>query len=213
MRNNHQVSSRRFNKGFTLLEMLVAISIFALLSLTAYQVLQGVLRSGEISKVHSESLTQLQRAMLIIEQDFTQIVARASRDESDNQDELRVMTAGRSLFESEDQGIEFNRLGWQNPLNLLPRSNVLRVRYRLQEGQLQRLYFLHPDLVVGQEPQVQVLLNDIETLSFRFWNDGWQSTWEPEKTLPRGIEITFSNKQYSEIRRVFLISESEVIKQ
>ena len=207
MRNNHCLSA----KGFTLLEVLVAIAIFAVLSLAAYQVLQGVLRSGEISKEHSASLTQLQRAMLIIEQDFTQIVARRSRDESVEEDKLRVITAGDSLFESEDQGIEFTRLGWANPLGLLPRSDLLRVRYRLKEGQLQRLYFLYPDLVAGQEPQMQVLLNDIEKLSFRFWNSGWQESWASANKLPKGIEIKFTSKQYSEIRRAFLIPEGEVI--
>ncbi|MFT6985738.1 MAG: general secretion pathway protein J [Psychromonas sp.] len=214
MRNNQRLlSAASRSRGFTLLEVLVAISIFALLSLTAYQVLQGVLRSGEISKEHSESLTKLQRAMLIIEQDFTQIVARASRDGGGEEEKLRVITAANSLFGSEDQGIEFNRLGWQNPLNLLPRSNVLRVRYRLQEGQLQRLYFLYPDRVTGQEPEVQVVLDDIEKLSFRFWNDGWQSKWESDTKLPTGIEISFTSKQYSEIRRAFLISSGEVVEQ
>lgn len=207
MRNNHF----SLTKGFTLLEVLVAIAIFAVLSLAAYQVLQGVLRSGEISKEHSNSLTELQRAMLIIEQDFTQIVARTSRDESVEEDELSVISAGESLFESEDQGIEFTRLGWANPLGLLPRSDLLRVRYRLKEGQLQRLYFLYPDLVSGQEPQEQVLLNDIEKLSFRFWNNGWQSSWTSAKKLPKGIEINFTSKRYSEIRRAFLVAESEVI--
>ena len=207
MRNNHS----SLTKGFTLLEVLVAIAIFALLSLTAYQVLQGVLRSGELSKEHSESLTELQRAMLIIEQDFTQIVARTSRDDGVEEDELSVITSGDALFESEDQGIEFTRLGWANPLGLLPRSDLLRVRYRLKEGQLQRLYFLYPDLVAGQEPQEQVLLNDIEKLSFRFWNNGWQDGWTSAKKLPRGIEINFTSKGYSEIRRAFLVAEGEVI--
>ena len=207
MRNNHGSLS----KGFTLLEVLVAIAIFALLSLAAYQILQGVLRSGEISKEHSDSLTELQRAMLIIEQDFTQIVARTSRDESVDQEQLRVITAGDGLFESEDQGIEFTRLGWANPLNLLPRSEILRVRYRLREGQLQRLYFLYPDLVAGQEPQQQVLLKDIEKLSFRFWNSGWQSRWTSADSLPRGIEINFTSQRYAEIRRAFLLAEGEVV--
>jgi len=199
------------NRGFTLLEVLVAIAVFAVLSLAAYQVLQGVLRSGEISKEHHNSLTSLQRAMLIIEQDFTQIVARISRDEGGEPDKLRVLTAGDRLFESEEQGIEFTRLGWANPLSLLPRSDLLRVRYRLQEGQLQRLYFLYPDLVAGQEPQIQVLLDNIEKLSFRFWNKGWQSSWRSSVKLPPGIEINFTSTQYGEIRRVFLLAESEAL--
>ena len=70
----------RNKKGFTLLEVLIAIAIFAILSLAAYEVLHGVLRSSEISKQHSESLTELQRAMMIIEQDFSQITYRISRD-------------------------------------------------------------------------------------------------------------------------------------
>ena len=196
----------RNNKGFTLLEVLVAIAIFAMLSLAAYQILQGVLRSGEISKEHSNALTELQRAMLIIDQDFSQITYRLSRDENVEEEELQVMSAGESLFESEDQGIEFTRLGWTNPFDLLPRSELLRVRYRLKEGQLQRLYFLYPDLQVGDEPQEQVLLNDVETLSFRFWDGSWQDSWTSTDSLPGGIEISFTTKKYSEIRRVFIIS-------
>lgn len=198
-------------KGFTLLEVLVAIMIFALLSLAAYQVLQGVLRSSEISKAHSERLTELQRAMLIIEQDFTQIVARKSRQEGADKKELRALTTGKGLFSSQDQGIEFSRLGWANPLDLLPRSNILRVRYILRDGQLQRLYFLYPDTVSGQQPEVQVLLKDIEKLSFRFWNNGWKESWLPAESVPQGIEINFTSKYFADIRRVFLVSSGEVM--
>lgn len=199
-------------QGFTLLEVLIAISIFALMSMVSYQVLQGVIRSGEISKKHSDKLLKIQRAMLMIEQDFTQIIARTSRDESKTSDEVRVLTVGKSLFESQDEGIEFTRLGWSNPLDLLPRSNLLRVRYRLMDGELQRLYFLYPDIVAGQEPEVQVLLTDIETLNFRFWNDGWKTSWDESNKLPRGIEIRFSSKQFGDLNRMFLIPESEVTK-
>lgn len=209
---NHNRAGKKSGKGFTLLEVLVAIMIFALLSLAAYQVLQGVLRSGEISKAHSERLTELQRAMLIIEQDFTQIVARKSRQEGVDKGDLRTLTVGNEVFSSQDQGIEFNRLGWANPLGLLPRSNILRVRYILRDGQLQRLYFLYPDTVSGQEPEMQVLLNDIEELSFRFWNNGWKSSWSPAEKLPEGIEINFTSKHFADIRRVFLVSPGEVVK-
>lgn len=200
----------RNKKGFTLLEVLIAIAIFAILSLAAYEVLHGVLRSSEISKQHSESLTELQRAMMIIEQDFSQITYRISRDENVEEEELKALSVGASMFDSEDQGIEFIRLGWSNPFDLLPRSELLRVRYRLKEGQLQRLYFLYPDIQAGEEPQMQVLLNDIEKLSFRFWDGDWKDTWVGSESLPEGVEINFSSKQYSEIRRVFLVSAANI---
>lgn len=198
-------------RGFTLLEVLIAISIFALMSIAAYQILQGVIRSGELSKKHSDELVAIQRAMLIIEQDFTQIVARASRDENVDSDELSALSYGKSLYDSEDEGVEFTRLGWTNPLNLLPRSNLLRVRYRLFEGQLQRQYFLYPDIIAGQESETQVLLDDIETLKFRFWSNGWKTTWNEKSKLPAGIEISFTSKHFGEIKRMFLIAASEVV--
>ncbi|PKF61454.1 type II secretion system protein GspJ [Psychromonas sp. psych-6C06] len=201
-------ASRRI-QGFTLLEVLIAISIFALMSMAAYQVLQGVIRSGELSKRHSDNLIQIQRAMLIIEQDFTQIIARASRDESGDSENIRLLTAGKSRFDSEDEGIEFTRLGWANPLNLLPRSNLVRVRYRLFDGQLQRQYFLYPDIVAGQKPETQILLEDVEKLSFRYWSEGWKTSWNDGKKLPTGIEISFTSKQFGEISRMFLVSESK----
>ena len=179
--------------------------------MASYQILQGVIRSGEISKRHNDNLVKIQRAMLIIEQDFTQIVSRNSRGGTGaDSDSVIVIRVGESLFESEDQGIEFNRLGWINPLNLLPRSNISRVRYRLFEGQLQRQYFLYPDIVSGQKPETQVLLDDIESLSFRFWSDGWQKNWSDLSNLPSGIEISFTSKQFADIKRMFVIPESGV---
>jgi len=198
------------SQGFTLVEILVAIAIFAMLSFAAYQILQGVLRSGEISREHDQNLKEIQRGMLLIERDFVQMVARTSRIEGTDDEDLQVLYVGDEVLDSEYEGIEFNRLGWFNPLNLLPRSNVLRVGYRVQDSQLQRLYYLHPDTISGEEPEQQVILNDIEGLSFRFWDDTWVTSWSSTSALPTGIEITINSKHYGELRRVFVLAASEV---
>ncbi|MCK5819557.1 MAG: type II secretion system minor pseudopilin GspJ [Psychromonas sp.] len=192
--------------GFTLIEIIIAIAIFAALSLAGYQILQGVIRSNDISKVHNANLHKLQRSMLIIEQDFTQIVARKLRDETIEQDQQGLLRWGNGLFSSTDQGIEFTRLGWSNLLNILPRSNLLRVRYLLIDGNLERQYFLYPDIIAGQEPYKQILFSDVSKLSFRFWDKKWIDTWSKKNSLPEGIEISFTSKKYGVIRRLFIIS-------
>ncbi|WP_236546813.1 type II secretion system minor pseudopilin GspJ [Psychromonas sp. L1A2] len=209
MLNNRNYQYKK-NSGFTLIELLIAIAIFAVLSFAAYQILQGVLRSGEISKEHDHNLVEIQRGMLLIERDFVQMVARASRTGSTDDENLQVLYAGKNTLDSDYQGIEFNRLGWANPLNLLPRSNILRVGYRVQEGQLQRLYYLHPDTISGKEPEQQVILHDIENLTFRFWGDDWVSSWNSSSEIPTGIEITITSKHYGELRRVFILPNSVV---
>ncbi len=207
---NNKSYQHKKNSGFTLIELLIAIAIFAVLSFSAYQILQGVLRSGQISKEHDQNLVEIQRGMLLIERDFVQMVARNSRTGNTDDADLQVLYTGQNTLDSDYQGIEFNRVGWANPLNLLPRSNILRVGYRVQEGQLQRLYYLHPDTVSGEEPEQQVILHDIENLTFRFWDDDWVSSWNSSSEIPTGIEMTITSKHYGELKRVFILPNSVV---
>jgi len=203
-------NSRQRAQGFTLLEILIAIAIFASLSLAAYQILQGVLRSDQISKAHDQSLTDLQRGMLLIERDFLQMVARKSRFNGLEGDKRKVLYAGVGVVDSDSQGIEFNRLGWTNPFNLLPRSTLLRVGYRVQNQQLQRVYSLYPDVASDENDYEQVLLDNVEALTFRFWNNGWVDTWSDDDALPSGIEMTIESQRYGEIKRVFVLPSSDV---
>lgn len=206
--NHHH---QRKKRGFTLIEVLIAIAIFSTLSLAAYQILQGVLRSGEISRVHDQRLIEIQRGMLLIERDFVQMVARASRSTGVESANLKALYTGKGVLDSDYEGIEFNRLGWTNPLNLLPRSNVVRVGYRVQEEQLQRVYFLYPDAVSGEKPEQQIIFNNIENLTFRYWSKGWKTTWTKSKEIPEGIEITIVSKHYGELKRVFMLPKSHVL--
>ncbi|MBB1273868.1 type II secretion system minor pseudopilin GspJ [Psychromonas sp. SR45-3] len=207
---NHKYHQQVKQNGFTLIEILIAIAIFATLSLAAYQILQGVLRSGEISREHDKHLVEIQRGMLLIERDFVQMVARISRTGNAEDEKLQVLYVGKKVLDSDSEGIEFNRLGWTNPLNLLPRSTILRVGYRVKNNQLQRLYYLHPDIVAGEKPEQQVILNDVDSLSFRFWDDDWIDTWNADKTIPKGIEMTINSQHYGELKRVFILSDSTV---
>lgn len=68
---------RALQRGFTLVEMLLAIALFAMLSLTALAVFRGVLKNDEITQRKSTQLTQLQRALAIVERDFAHAQARA----------------------------------------------------------------------------------------------------------------------------------------
>ena len=205
LKNKHK------NTGFTLIEVLIAITIFSTLSFAAYQILQGVLRSGDISKVHDLRLIEVQRGMLLIERDFVQMVARSSRLDSSQQDEKTpLLLVGQGVLSSDSQGIEFNRIGWTNPLNLLPRSNIVRVGYRLKDEQLQRLYYLYPDLASGGIAEQQVILTGVEKITFRFWKEGWINHWNSSDTIPTGIEMTIVSRYYGKLKRVFMLPNAQV---
>ncbi|MFT5879961.1 MAG: general secretion pathway protein J [Moritella sp.] len=195
--------------GFTLIEMMIAIAIFAMLSLGAYQVLQGVLRSDEISLERGLVLKKLQRAMLIVGRDMQQMNARNNRSD----DELTAMPlqVGKFMFDSDDDGIAFVRSGWRNPLSQLPRSSLQRVSYRLKDNNLERLSYVYLDPSIGEEPKIQILLRDVEKLSFEFYQaDKWTDVWTDKKNIPAGIRINLTLARFGDINRSFLLSEATV---
>jgi len=127
-------------KGFTLLEVLIAVSITAMIGVASTQLLSNVIDSKQASEVRSEQLVSLQRFNMVVSRDIEQLINRSIRDEyGDKQASL--------LLDSGDFPIEFTRAGWRNsPVSRDPRAELQRVAYRLEpidsdvcEPALQRL--------------------------------------------------------------------------
>jgi general secretion pathway protein J len=192
------------HQGFTLLEVLIAIAIFSLISLSSFTIFDSVLKGDRASKQKSERHNELQRAFLIIERDITQIARRSARLNGESPQSKLIQSAEDS-FTSEEQAIAFVRHGWTNPGLLLPRSDMQAVAYRLVDETLERLHFNFVDAVVGEEPKVRPLMKDVTKVAFEFY-DGkkWQEAW-PGNALPFAIAIELDTIDYGIIRRQFLV--------
>ncbi|KGJ94323.1 type II secretion system minor pseudopilin GspJ [Colwellia psychrerythraea] len=192
-------------QGFTLLEVLIAIAIFSVVSLASFTIFDTVLRGDENSKMRSERQNELQRAFLLMERDFTQIAKRNIRINGEAAANRFLHTSDDS-FLADEQAIAFVRNGWTNPGLLLPRSDMQSVAYRLVDETLERLHYNFVDAVVGQEPKVRPLITQVTRLSFEFY-DGqkWQKQWSAN-TLPQAIAIEIDTRDYGLIRRQFLVA-------
>lgn len=168
-------------KGFTLLEVLIAVSITAMIGVASTQLLSNVIDSKQASEVRSEQLVSLQRFNMVASRDLEQFINRSIRDAyGDAQASL--------LLDSGDFPLEFTRAGWRNsPVRTDPRAELQRVAYRLEpidsevcEPALQRLqswgvtepeydclvrYFWPVlDRASDSVPQAQVVLEQVERL-------------------------------------------------
>ena len=197
--------SRYKSHGFTLLEVLLAIAIFSVISLSSFTLFDTILTADERSQQSSARQNELQRAFLLIERDFLQIARRSIR--LNGEEPLKEFIYTDSLsFSSDDQTLGFVRGGWTNPGLLLPRSNMQSVAYQLSEGTLERLHFNFVDAVVGEESKARPLITGVEQLTFEFF-DGkkWQEKLESKK-IPLAIAIELELEDYGVIRRQFIVA-------
>lgn len=195
--------------GFTLLELLVAIMVFALLSLGVYQVVDGVRRADESSARLSERMDNLQRAMQLLQNDFTQILARRQR--SEDLSRAPFLSAGAGVLQSQDDGWLLIRGGLPNPQMQLPRGHLQRVGYRLQQGQLQRLTWPFADVPASSEPQIRTLLDGVESLQLTFYHDGqWQRQWQDSDALPQAVRLRLTLHSLGELERIWLLPVAPV---
>ncbi|MEI8664467.1 type II secretion system minor pseudopilin GspJ [Pseudoalteromonas sp. B28] len=193
-------------RGFTLLEVMVALGILAFVIIATHQILETTTRAKDASDEKIAELNGLQTTFRLMDQDFSQMTKRAVRNESGDVQE-QYLLAGRYVLESQYDGIAFVRDGWINPINLLPRSELQAVGYRVIDDNLERVYRVYVDQLDNMEPRVQRVLGNVEELKFEFLDDKneWQEQWEI-KALPKAVAVTLQQIEAEPIRRVFLVT-------
>ena len=135
--------------------MLVALAVFAVLGVMASQLLARLVDVHDVASGRGQRLSDVQRAMQILQRDIMQMSQRGVRDELG--DPLVPFRLGGNV------ALEFTRRGWRNPLGQR-RSELQRVAYVVTDGVLYRYYWNVLDRAEDSEPIVQELLSDVETL-------------------------------------------------
>lgn len=203
-RNN--AGRQRRTRGFTLIEVLVAMAIFASLSLAAYQVLNQVQRSNSLSAEREARLSELQRAIVIMDADFRQMALRRFRTNGEEPGDTMLLWRDY-LLDSDSKGVLFVRLGWHNPQQQFPRGEVAKVGYRLKDDVLERVWWRYADTPVAQVPVVMPLLTQVTSWSMKFYFQGqWLDEWTSKQSLPQAVSVTLTLKDYGEVERIYLTS-------
>ncbi|CDH47265.1 MAG: type II secretion system minor pseudopilin GspJ [Candidatus Competibacteraceae bacterium] len=196
-------------RGFTLLELLVALAVFSIMSIAAYSGLRNVLFTRAAVETQSQRLAAVQLAIYRLEQDIEQAVPRSIRDEYGDP---QAALLGDELS---DDRLTLSRAGWDNPLGQ-PRANTQRVAYRLREGRLWRLYWPVLDRGGRIEPRETLLLEQVRAFKVRFLDrDDWRNDWPPPANaetdqkvpdpMPRALEISLTLEDWGEITRLLLL--------
>lgn len=179
--------------GFTLVELLVAIAIFAVLSALGWKVFDYVVKVKERNAEHEAKLSQLQEAYQQILRDTVQAVPLTANINGEIQPAL-VLQNGR---------FNFSKTGVTDPLNqgLAPDERI-EYQYRADEKKLYRLKFRNLNQTGNDQPDSSVLLDNVEQFKIAVLNPSESDSW-PDRAadannkdsfamLPRGIKINLA---------------------
>jgi general secretion pathway protein J len=197
--------------GFTLLELLVAIAIFAILGTLALSGYTELQRQSEYAEQRLARTREVQRAVQLIVQDLSQIEPRPVRE---GLGDVRVpaVAAGSSV----DYPMQFTRAGWSNTAGLA-RPTLQRVGYRVDGEGLWRDHWPTLDRTMAVEPVRLRLLSGVRSVRFRFMtaNREWVERWpasegapaaDVERLRPAAVEVILDLEDWGEIRRVVEVS-------
>ncbi len=167
----------RTEAGFTLVEMLVALLLFAILSAIATALTVGSTRGFAAADGALGRIASIETARAVLAADLGQALPRPSRT-----GDGKLLRA----FTLTPYGFAMVRGGLPGAL-----PNAEKIAWGFADGRLLRQIFPAID---GAPPGLAtVMLNDVRGASFRVAGDsGWQTVWAPGRPeqLPRAVEIT-----------------------
>lgn len=150
-------SLRRFIRGFTLVEVLIAMLIFAVLSTMTFRALEGSLRVQERVEQRAGSLNAFQVAWTVMLHDFVNLARRPVRGVFGDLQRAFVQQDG-------DCVISFTRTSGEGSI-AFARAGLQRISYCLQDGNLYRLVWPVLDRVQGTEAQRGLLMENVDTFT------------------------------------------------
>ncbi len=199
--------------GFTLIEVLIAMAITAMVATMSFASLSATLSSVETLRERGERISELNRAWTLFSRDINQFVARPIRNEFGARES--------SLFggAAVDQSLSFTRIGWHNT-NRQTRSHMQRVRYLVEDDTLWRESYYVLDRTSETEPQRVALIEGVLDFQVAFLGEGielrgeeidtddWADNWGISGSSgfvppPQALELRLELEDWGELRWLY----------
>ncbi|MET0251393.1 MAG: type II secretion system minor pseudopilin GspJ [Novosphingobium sp.] len=188
--------------GFTLVEMLIALVLFAVIATSAVMLLRFAVDAELASRARTEQLAATRRFLSVWTADLAQASPRLSRDEDGVAHAALEAPAG-----SPDGTIlALTRGGWSN-VDGASRPSLQRVAYRWSGGKLTRAGYPYPDGAAAEPAAAVMAVLTRPQLRFRTGDGLWRDRWDPQRAgeLPVAIELTLPQPTGAPLRIVSVV--------
>lgn len=187
----------RLEQGFTLLELMVAMVIFALLSIAGWQIMDSLTKSRDRAKRHIEQLSELEYVYLQLSQDFAQVTNYVvmSPNAATNVADIPQsnQSAASPSFSLSSEQVSFIRFANPDP-RFNPAPVLAKVQYTISDGKLvrTRFYALNTADATRETPASSALLSGLKDVSWSALTPEAVTTFPDAKTLAQVQQTTAS---------------------
>lgn len=195
-------------RGFTLIELVVAVAIFAAIAGIAYSSVAALIRARERLELAEANLRALQTSVSNFERDLRSAVARPVRE---------AYGDARPALIGERNGVTLTRLRSGGLADASAQSQ--RVGYMLESGQWNRVSWPVADAAPSTTPRNTKLLEAVERISMRYLDaEGvWREVWPAPNlaapsqlsALPRAVELQVTVTGFGTLQRVIELPNPE----
>jgi general secretion pathway protein J len=156
--------------------MLVALFIFSVISVGSLGSLQSAIQAKEATAEAAARHEDISLLRASLRADLSQIILRDNRDPFGGRDEVLFRGGFNEL-------LDFTRIGRVNPAGVFARSDIQRVRYIVEEGQLIRRALAHENPAPLTETSDRILISGLSSADIIFTRNRIDL---PQIELPRG---------------------------
>jgi general secretion pathway protein J len=190
------------DSGFTLIEIIIALFIFSIVSIILVGALHNVLNNQSATEKKAARLAKLQIALLLMSHDIEQTIHRP----------ITNPTGAPEGFIGGSDTMTFTHAGWNNPLGQLQHTTLQRTRYQLEEHHLVRITWPVLDQTSETPSNKREILDGISELHFEYLdNKGhFQKIWPPldqqSAILPRAVRVSLTLQKWGKIQQLYVIA-------
>lgn len=198
------MKNKRFNQGFTLIELIVAIAIFAIISVIAYRIISALVITKNVITETQNKWGDLTFTMNRLDEAWSRAIPLVIRDASGAI--LPAFQGKNNLSGNTDAQLEFSLSGiiGDSVYGPVPPQ---RIGFRFINHNLYLLTWPVLNRVLTTSPQVNLLLSGIDSFQVSFlntdqkWYDNWPLNITGITRLPQAFKIRIQLSTKEEIVR------------
>jgi general secretion pathway protein J len=192
----------KHKQGFTLIEILIALFIFAIISMILVAALRSVIEAEAGTERNAERLRTVQMALLLISRDMEQSVARPVLNASGGEEVAFIGTP---------HDVTFTHIGFVTVPGTVAKSSLERTRYTWHDNALWRVSWQAVDSAPRTATHERLLLSNVEAVDFQYMDNqqhfyrSWPGSAQNKQPLPKAVRMVLILSNWGRLSQLYVI--------